>query len=283
MSDLIIWWQNLPGEVSPVIFEIGSVPVRWYSVMYLVAFAVSYALIRYRINKNEASHVLNSDKKQARRQIDDFYFWGILGVIAGGRLGYMLFYNFVEFIAHPWLLVWPFSNGEFTGLSGMSFHGGVIGVALAIIFWSRRHKINLWQLADLILPTIPLAYTFGRLGNWLNGELWGRTTDSAIGQYFAGAGAELRHPSQLYEAALEGILLFVIIWPLRNKLKKYGDGVISGIYLVGYALGRIVVEFFRQPDAHIGFLFAGLTLGQLLSGAMLIIGGGIIFSNYKSK
>lgn len=275
MSDLLIWWQQLPAHISPVALQLGPLPIRWYGLMYLVAFLVSFLLVVYRIRRGEAEFI-SAENKKAEATLSDVYFYGILGLLIGARVGYMFFYNFGEFLSNPLALVWPFQDGKFAGLAGMSFHGGVIGVAVAFIICAQLKKINLFKLSDLILPTIPLGYFFGRLGNWLNGELWGRITTWSGGQVFPAAGSELRHASQLYEAFLEGLILFLVIWPLRNRLAKIGAGVASGLFLIGYALARITVEFFREPDAHLGFIFGPLTMGQLLSLAMIVAGGGVI-------
>lgn len=265
------WWQNLPEHISPVIFNIGAFELRWYSVMYLVAFTVAYLVVKYRL-KNEKQF----DYKIT--VIQDLFLWCILGVIAGGRLGYVVFYNFNYFINHPLEAILPFSfesGVTYTGLSGMSFHGGLIGALLAAIIFVKVKKLNFWKISDLMIPGIPLAFMFGRIGNFLNGELWGRATDSAIGMYFpSDPSGLLRHPSQLYQALLEGLLLFVVLWALRKK--NFASGTLLGIYLIGYAIARIIAEMFRQPDSHLGFIFSHITMGQILSSVMLLAGFGVI-------
>jgi phosphatidylglycerol:prolipoprotein diacylglycerol transferase len=202
-----------------------------------------------------------------------------MGLIIGARLGYVLFYNLPFYWQHPLAIVSPFDpmNHEFIGIYGMSYHGGLIGAILASALFAKKYRVNFWRLANFTTPAIPAGYFFGRLGNFLNGELYGRITSSAWGMYFSNAIAadgfsspQLRHPSQLYEAFLEGFVLFAILWPLRNN-PKYEDKL-YGLYLCGYASARILAEFFRQPDSQIGFLFGFMTLGQLISLIMFVSG-----------
>jgi phosphatidylglycerol:prolipoprotein diacylglycerol transferase len=273
------WWQNLPEHISPVIFSIGSFELRWYSVMYLVAFIVGYLMVAYRL-KHERNF------KYDIRLIQDLFLWSILGLLVGGRIGYVLFYNFNHFAQNPLEAILPFSfdgGVSYTGLAGMSFHGGVIGIIVAAGIFLKVKKVNFWKMSDLVVPGLPLAYTFGRIGNFLNGELWGRATESSIGMYFPqDPTGLLRHPSQLYEAFLEGILLFVVLWMLRKK--GYAHGTMLGLFLIGYAVARIIAELFREPDAHLGFIFGQLTMGQILSIFMILAGAAIIcFVNRKKK
>ena len=191
-------------------------------------------------------------------------------MIIGARLGEVFFYNFSYFVQHPLEIFLPFSfsNGvQFTGISGMSYHGGVIGIILFSIWFFRKQKIDFWRFADLIVPSIPLGYTFGRLGNFINGELWGRITAVPWGMYFPlDPTQSLRHPSQLYEAFFEGIFLFVILWLLRKK--KYVDGFLMGLYIFGYGFVRFMIEFFREPD----FMVGPVSIGQVLCSLMMAIG-----------
>lgn len=272
------WWQNLPVNFDPVAFSIGPLDVRWYGLMYIVAFVIVYILVHYRIKHEKLTGL--PAKSELKILVDDMLTWALIGVLVGGRFGYVLFYNFSGFLRNPLTIIWPFDQaGNFIGIAGMSFHGGLLGVAVAAILFCRAKKLNLWRFAELFMPAIPLGYTFGRIGNWLNGELWGRTTDSAIGQYFAQAPGEgLRHPSQLYEAFGEGLLLFLILWPLRNKFKP---GVITGMFIAGYGLVRFAIEYFREPDAHLGFIFAQLSMGQILSLLMVLVGGALIYTQRK--
>ena len=200
----------------------------------------------------------------------------ILGLIVGARLGYVLFYNFSYYIKHPLEIIIPFSfsNGiTFTGISGMSYHGGLIGATFAAWFYFNKAKLNWWSGVDLFVPVIPLGYTFGRLGNFINGELFGRVTTSAVGMYFPMAPAgQLRHPSQLYEAFFEGIFLFVILWSIRKI--KIPNGAMLALYLIGYGIVRFFIEYFREPDAHLGFVLFSFSMGQIL--CLLMIAAGML-------
>jgi len=204
-------------------------------------------------------------------------------------LGYVLFYNLPFYLAHPLAIISPFDleTGAFVGIYGMSYHGGLLGVLCAVIIFVKKYKIDFWDLADFLIPAIPAGYFFGRLGNFLNGELYGRATDSWFGMYFSNDNfGLLRHPSQLYEAFLEGLVLFAIFWPGRNR-KKW-QGKFLALYFIAYAVARFLGEFFREPDLQIGFIylcadakFCVSTLGQLFSLGMFFIGGGILF--WKKK
>jgi phosphatidylglycerol:prolipoprotein diacylglycerol transferase len=201
----------------------------------------------------------------------------------GGRLGYVLFYNFGYFIVNPLKIICPFEISKegfyYTGISGMSYHGGLIGVFLASVFFCQRHRINFWKLADLLSSVIPLGYTFGRIGNFINGELYGRSTSIPWGMHFPlDPINQLRHPSQLYEAFFEGIFLFLILWNVR-KLKLF-DGFLFCLYLSGYGVMRFFIEFVREPDSQLGFIFCHFTMGQILCVFMVLVGIAImIFKN----
>ncbi|MGB4220224.1 MAG: prolipoprotein diacylglyceryl transferase, partial [Smithellaceae bacterium] len=248
MEALIECWQHLPSRISPSLFSIGSFELRYYSLMYLVAFAVVYLLFAYRIKRKEIQ--LTTELFQ------DYLVWGMIGVIAGARLGYALFYNFSHYISHPLEIIMPFefSGGfRFVGLSGMSYHGGLIGVIIMTVIFCLRRKLDIWRFGDWICAAAPLGYFFGRLGNFINGELWGRETTVAWGMYFPlDATQKLRHPSQLYEALFEGLFLFAVLWWVRRR--NPFDGFMVGLYIFGYGLVRFVIEFFREPDAHLGFV-----------------------------
>ena len=267
MSEFWDWWQHLPQNISPVLFEIGWFKVQYYGLSYIAAFALTYVLVRYRI-KHEERFTFTKD------QVNDITTYAILGLIIGARLGYVLFYNLAYYLRHPLEIFLPFSfsNGfAFTGISGMSYHGGLIGALLAVTWYVRKAKLNFWDVMDLYFTVVPLGYTFGRLGNFMNGELFGRVTTSPIGMYFPeGPDSALRHPSQLYEAFFEGIFLFIILWRIR-KIKK-PRGAMLAFYVIGYGTVRFFIEFFRQPDAHIGFIFLSFSMGQILC-AMMIAGG----------
>lgn len=262
-------WQSLPFHINPNLLEIGSFQLRYYSLMYLVAFGLAYLLVWYRI-KNE-----NYEFKIEVMQ--DYFVWAILGVILGGRLGYVLFYNFGYYLGHPLEIFLPFefSNGIcFTGISGMSYHGGVLGFILATGLFCRKMRIPFWRFVDLLIPVIPLGYTFGRIGNFINGELYGRATDVAWGMVFpADPERLLRHPSQLYEAFFEGIVLFVLLWFLRRRSPF--EGFLAGMYLVGYGVVRFFIEFFREPDSQLGFVLGPFSMGQILCFIMILGGIGI--------
>ncbi|TNJ37024.1 prolipoprotein diacylglyceryl transferase [Prosthecochloris vibrioformis] len=272
MHDFVYWWQTLPYKMDPVIFTFGPLAVRWYGMMYIVAFAVVFLLTRYRLNHD----------KLPRRDgtfVSDALTWAMIGVLLGGRFGYLLFYGFSDFIANPIGSLLPFSlNGgcSIQGISGMSFHGGLIGVTVALYLFSRSRQEDFLAVTDLFIPSLPLGYMFGRLGNFINGELWGRVTESSIGMYFPMApGTSLRHPSQLYEAFFEGIVLFVLLWAIRRKSPF--PGFLSAIYLIGYATVRFFIEFYREPDAHLGLVFSGMSMGQLLCLVMLAAGALLLF------
>jgi len=269
-------WQHLPEHIDPVIFQIGAFRVQYYGLMYVVAFAITYFLAAYRVrHENRFSITVDQVKEMAVNML--------LGLVVGARLGYVLFYNFSYYLKHPLEVVLPFqfNNGiEFTGISGMSYHGGLIGVLIVSWLSVRRYKLSFWEACDLFVPVIPLGYTFGRLGNFINGELYGRVTTSPIGMYFPlAAGPARRHPSQLYEALFEGVFLFLVLWFLRKR--KMPEGATLALYLIGYGLVRFFIEFYRQPDVQLGFVFLSFTMGQMLCSGM--IAGGILLFFYLGK
>ncbi|MDP4008053.1 MAG: prolipoprotein diacylglyceryl transferase [Candidatus Peregrinibacteria bacterium] len=287
MNSLISIWQNIPSHLSPVAISIFGFDVRWYGLMYLVAFITTYLLVIHRTKTEKSFSKYSSDF------ILDLFTWLIIGLMLGARIGYVIFYNFQHFIKNPWEIILPFEKigGEwiFTGIAGMSYHGGVIGVVIAGWIFLKIKKEGFWKLADLVCPAIPLGYTFGRLGNFLNGELWGRITDAKIGMYFerskdALGEIALRHPSQLYEAFFEGIVLFVILWSIRKFVnKKMATGSMLGLYLVGYGLARFTIEYFREPDSALGFIVWSFSMGQVLSFGMIIAGVVLLgFLSYNS-
>lgn len=259
-------WQHLPFHISPNLLEIGSFQLRYYSLMYLVAFGLAYLLVSYRIRKENYEFTTGT--------IQDYFIWAILGVILGGRLGYVLFYNFDYYMAHPLEIFLPFdfSDGiRFTGISGMSYHGGLVGFLAATVLFCRKAKISFWRFTDLLVPVIPLGYTFGRIGNFINGELYGRATDMPWGMYFPDdREGLLRHPSQLYEAFFEGIVLFALLWFIRKK--RPFEGFLAALYLIGYGFARFFIEFAREPDAHLGFVLGPFSMGQVLCFIMIISG-----------
>ncbi|MEN8244522.1 MAG: prolipoprotein diacylglyceryl transferase [Thermodesulfobacteriota bacterium] len=278
MASFLVWWQNLPGSISPVLFELGPLKLRYYGLMYVVAFAIVYALVLFRIKKEDSFSI-------SKAQVDDLSTAMILGLIIGARLGYVVFYNFSYYLGHPLEIIFPFefSNGlRFVGIAGMSYHGGLIGVVIGALFYCRKNRISFYQASDLFIPAIPLGYTFGRLGNFINGELYGRITTRSIGMHFPHApGSALRHPTQLYEAFFEGIFLFCILWLARKKIKPAGASI--GVYLMGYGSVRFFIEFFREPDEHIGLVALSLTMGQLLCLTMIACGLVMLFLRVRAK
>ncbi len=241
---------------DPVAIQIGPLAIRWYGLMYLVGFAVSYWLGRRRIATGGSGRVTVA-------LLDDLLFYGVLGVILGGRLGYVLFYKPAYYLQHPLeiLAVWQ---------GGMAFHGGFLGVLAAVWWVARKHDLRWLEVTDFLAPLAPLAFAAGRLGNFINGELWGRVTDLAWGTVFRGAGPEPRHPSQLYQFALEGVLLFAILWLYSAKPRPVG--AVSGLFLIGYGALRFAAEYFREPDDFLGLLALGLSMGQWLSAPMVLAG-----------
>jgi len=271
MDQLIHYWQHLPEHMKPYIFQIGDFQLRYYGLMYIVAFATLYLLSTYRLKHENFPY--------SKTDVENYLMWAVIGLLLGARLGYVLFYNFSYYASNPLEIIMPFSlKGGFhiTGLAGMSYHGGLIGVVMVSAVFCRKYKINIWQLSEFLIPSIPMGYTFGRLGNFINGELYGRATTVSWGMYFPlDATHQLRHASQLYEALFEGVLLFIILWGIRKKSPF--DGFLLSLYLAGYGLVRFFIEFFREPDAQIGFLFNLVTLGQMLCLLMMFAGAGIFF------
>jgi len=272
MNGFLNWWQHLPEKMNPVIFELGPLKPQYYGLMYIVAFVTTYLLVLYRL-RHEESFGASKD------QVLDLTAYMVLGLMIGARLGYVLFYNFSYYLRHPLEVFLPFefSNGiTFIGFSGMSYHGGLVGIIISSWLYIRKTNLHFWEMVDLFVPVIPLGYTFGRIGNFINGELYGRETAAWLGMYFPAApGAAPRHPSQLYEAFFEGIFLFTILWSVR-KIQK-GPGTMLAYYLFGYGVIRFVLEYFRQPDAHIGFVFMSLSMGQILCGVMAASGISIYY------
>ncbi|PJG59395.1 prolipoprotein diacylglyceryl transferase [Aeromonas cavernicola] len=252
------------SQVDPVAFSLGPLSVRWYGLMYLVGFAFAMWLAGRRADTPNSGWT--------RNEVSDLLFYGFLGVILGGRVGYVLFYNFDLFLADPLYLfkIW-------TG--GMSFHGGLIGVITAMIWFAYKTQRHFFTVADFVAPLIPFGLGVGRIGNFLNGELWGRVTDVPWAIIFPEAGSEPRHPSQLYQFALEGVVLFLILNLFWRKNPP--RGAISGMFLLFYGLFRFLVEFVRQPDSQLGLYFQQISMGQILSAPMIIIGALMIWVAYQ--
>jgi len=283
MFNFIYFYQHVPYYLNPAIFSIGFFSLDWYSLMYLIGFFVVYLLLKYRISHNEFhfktdAFLITRNQKNSHNLLLDFLLHVFIGLIIGARLGYVLFYNLSYYWNNPLAIISPFdpTTHKLIGIYGMSYHGGLLGVLIAAWIFTKIYRINFWKLANFVAPAVPAGYFFGRIGNFMNGELWGRVTHVTWGMYFpADPTSQLRHPSQLYEDALEGLLLFLLLWTVRNHKRVRGQ--LIGWYILGYAAFRILVEFFRQPDEQIGYIWNFLTMGQLLSFFMLMAGLILIF------
>ena len=252
-------------QIDPVAFALGPISIHWYGIMYIVAFGGAWALASYRAKKNPGSWT--SD------QISDLIFYGARGAVLGGRMGSVFFYNFDRFLSDPvWLLrVWE---------GGMSFHGGFLGVLLALYFYSRSLNKTLFEIMDFVAPIVPFGLGVGRIGNFIGGELWGRPTEAAWGMVFPHVDQLPRHPSQLYEFALEGVALFCIVWWFSARSRP--RCAVAAMFAIAYGSFRFFIEFFRQPDQDIGFIALDwLTMGQLLSAPMVIAGLLLLYFSYN--
>ncbi|MGB9699784.1 MAG: prolipoprotein diacylglyceryl transferase [Thermodesulfobacteriota bacterium] len=250
---------------DPIIIRIGPLQLSWYGLMYVLGFSISYLLVRYQIKRK--------DFGIAKPEVDDLYFYCVIGLIIGARLGYILFYNLEMYLENP-LEIPALWHG------GMSFHGGLIGVLMAGGLFCWRNKKSFWRLADLVIVTAPIGLGLGRIGNFINGELYGRVTNVPWAMIFPKGGPFPRHPSQLYESALEGGALFLILWFLKDK--KLSSGSLLAIFLFFYGIFRFSVEFLREPDPQLGFIFGPFTMGQILSFFMIVAGAGLLFYLKKS-
>jgi len=248
-------------QFDPIALEIGPLAIRWYALAYVVGLVAAWMYCRQLSAYSPA--------KISKEDFDDFLLWATLGVVLGGRLGYVLFYNLPYYLDNPLeaLYVWQ---------GGMAFHGGFLGVILALLLFSRARSIPLLALSDIVACAAPIGLFLGRIANFINGELYGRVTDVPWGMVFPHAGPEPRHPSQLYQAGMEGLLLFIVLLLAVLAGAQRRPGLLSGLFLVGYGVARIIGEFFREPDSHIGFLLGGTTMGQWLSLPMILAGLGLL-------
>jgi phosphatidylglycerol:prolipoprotein diacylglycerol transferase len=258
---------------DPVLVSLGPFVIRWYALAYIVGILAGWMYARHIIR---SENLWGGPAPMTVADFDDFVLWVTLGVIVGGRTGYVLFYNPSYFAAHPLEIVQLWKGG-------MSFHGGFVGVVLAVILFARRRKIPFLSLGDVTAAVYPIGHFLGRIANFINGELWGRPTDVPWAMVFPGGGPLARHPSQLYEAVLEGLLLLVVLnlFMRAGALKR--PGLILGIFAVGYGLTRCFCELFREPDAQLGFLWGGLTMGMLLSFPLILAGIALIVAALRRE
>ena len=254
-------------DIDPIAFQVGPLKVHWYGIMYLVGFGAAWWLGRRR--------ALRPNSGWTEQQISDLIFYGALGAVLGGRTGYVLFYDLPAYLAEP-LRIFKIWEG------GMSFHGGLIGVMAAMLLYSRHLKKTFFEVMDFLAPLVPVGLGAGRLGNFINGELWGRVTDVPWAMVFPNGGPLPRHPSQLYEACMEGLVLFAILWLYSQKPRP--RMAVSGLFILCYGLFRFSVEFVRQPDAQLGYLALGwVTMGQILSTPLILIGSLLLWWSYKRQ
>lgn len=253
-------------EIDPIIVSIGPLAVRWYGLMYLIGLGFAYFLAIREVNAGRSPF--------NKEQVSDLLFYSFMGVVIGGRMGYVFFYQFERFLEDPTYL-FMITQG------GMSFHGGLIGVLVVLFIYSRMMKMSFLQIGDFVAPLVPIGLGAGRLGNFINGELWGRTTDVPWGIVFPNAGPLPRHPSQLYEFFLEGLVLFAAIYIFSRKPRPVGAA--GGLFLLGYGSFRFIVEYYRQPDDHLGLLTLGMSMGQWLSLPMAIAGALVMVWAFKTQ
>lgn len=268
------FWNNIYLNFDPVAVKIWHFSIHWYGLMYVLALLSALWVAKWFLKKDKMPF--------SEKLVDSYFIWIEIGVILGARLGYIIFYdqNTMYYLTQPWQIFNPFANGVFVGIRGMSFHGALLGFLIATFLFSRKYKeVNTWALLDLVAISVPLGYIFGRFGNFLNQELVGRATELPWGIYVAGI---LRHPSQIYEAFLEGFVVFIILFFYR-KYKKF-DGELIALYGILYSIARFVAEFWRQPDFQLGFVLGNfLTMGQILSILLALIGLGLYIFLKKKK
>lgn len=305
---LLDLYQHIPEHINPIAFSIGFFSIRWYSVMWLAGIIIVYRTLSFP-RKRESRTLFSlanisripvfigmTERSFVIKNYSEFqklFIYILIGILIGGRLGYVLFYDLNYFLQNPLEIFLPIQVVSHkllvVGYFGMSYFGGLIGAILAGIIFSKKNHINFWKLADWIIPAIPAGYFFGRLGNFLNGELYGRITDMPCGMYFpADWLGQLRHPSQLYEAFFEGVVLFVLLRILSNLLENgwreyYFPGILFSAYIFSYGLFRFMLEFFREPDAQTSLILNFLTLGQVLSIAIMILAAGSFYWRKRKK
>lgn len=256
-------WHLIPyPQIDPILVRIGPLAVRWYALAYIAGILLGWLYARTLIRNQRH---WGGPAPMTLADFDDFVLWVTLGIILGGRAGYVLFYNLPHFLAHPVEIVALWHGG-------MSFHGGFTGCVLAVVLFARRRGVSVLSLGDVTCAVGPIGLFLGRLANFVNGELWGRPTDVPWAMIFPGGGAVPRHPSQLYEAALEGLALLALLWLLIRAGALRRPGLVVGAFACGYAVARIACEFFREPDVQLGFLWGGITMGQLLSIPLFFVG-----------
>jgi phosphatidylglycerol:prolipoprotein diacylglycerol transferase len=253
-------------DISPEIFRVGPFAVRWYGLMYLGGFFASYFLAKYQVRRKG----LNLDKDI----LLFLYLYLIIGLLAGARLGYVIFYNFPNYLKHPLEIFYLWQGG-------MSFHGGLLGSIASGILFCKKYRVNFWQMSDLLIVTAPIGLGLGRIGNFINGELYGRVTDVPWGMVFPSGGPLPRHPSQLYEFFLEGVVLFTVLWILKDK--ELQSGILASVFAIVYGMFRFFVEFFREPDPQLGFIIGPFSMGQLLSFIMVFIGFGVFYLRIRTE
>jgi phosphatidylglycerol:prolipoprotein diacylglycerol transferase len=265
LLDLGMW---IHPQFDPIALQLGPLAIRWYGLMYLLAFVLFVVLARWQLRR---PHI--QAQGWSVKDIDDMLFWGVIGVVLGGRLGYVVFYKADYYLQHPLeaLMIWH---------GGMSFHGGLLGVVVALGLWARSRGLGFIRTMDFIAPCVPTGLAAGRMGNFINGELWGRVTDVPWAMVFPQAGDSLpRHPSQLYQFALEGLALFFFLWWFARQPRA--AGMVSAAFLVGYGVCRFIAEFGRQPDAFLGLLAFNLSMGQWLS--LPMIAGGAVLALWAKR
>ncbi len=254
------FWNHIYAHFDPVAFKLGPVAVHWYGLMYMLALLGALYAAKYFVKKDALGF--------SNQTLESYFIWIEIGIVLGARIGYILFYDphLDYYLAHPWQMFNPFMDGTFVGIRGMSYHGAIVGFLLGTWFFYLKYKVNIWRLLDLVALSVPVGYIFGRIGNFLNQELFGRVTDVPWGIYVDGV---LRHPSQLYEALLEGLAVFLLLYMYRSS-KKF-DGELIALYGLFYSLARFTAEFWREPDFQIGFVYGGwMSKGQALSLVMAL-------------